>query len=460
MSNLTLAAFAMVAGLCLSGPAVAQTTTNADIIKRGEYLTHAADCEACHTVEGGKPYIGGRPFTLPFGVIFSPNITPDVKTGIGGWSDDEFVRALHQGIGKDGEHLYPAFPYASYTGLSRDDALAIKAYLFSLPPIEQETKENTLAFPFNQRWGMAFWNLVNLADKRFSPDPKQSDDWNRGNYLANALGHCGECHTPRTLSFGLNSSRSFAGAEIEGWRAYNLTSDKDRGLGSWSDAQLESYLSTGHADGRGAAAGPMEEVVRLSLSHLTQPDIHALAVYLRSLPPQSSEHDPVVNTNPPALQDIAYVPGGTNTLGRAVFEGSCASCHGWDGRGMQTPHADLKGSGAVNDLQAMNLIQVVLNGASANTATGSMRMPAFGKSLSDAEIAALANYAVDRFGGQQAAVTSDDVRKARLGADALDLKPYINAAIVAAIIAFLVFGSFLVIWVGRSRGRVPGQETQ
>lgn len=454
MKKFAVAASGIVAGLCLVVPAVAQTAVDADLIKRGEYLTHAADCEACHTVEGGKPYIGGRAFTLPFGVIFSPNITPDVQTGIGSWSDDEFVRALHQGIGKDGEHLYPAFPYASYTGLSRDDALAIKAYLFSLPPVEQESKENTLTFPFNQRWGMTFWNLVNLVDKRFSPDPKQSDDWNRGNYLANALGHCGECHTPRTLSFGLNTSRSFAGAEIEGWRAYNLTSDKDRGLGSWTDAQLESYLSTGHAEGRGAAAGPMEEVVRLSLSHLTQPDIQALAVYLRSLPPQTAEHDPVVNTSPPALQETSYVPGGPNTLGKTVFEGSCASCHGWDGVGIQTPNADLKGSGAVNDLQALNLIQVVLNGASANTTAGKMSMPAFGKSLSDAEIAAVANYAVDRFGGQQASVTPDDVRKARLGAAGLDVKPYVKAAIVAAIVAFLISGALAIIWVSRSWHRV------
>lgn len=455
MKAALIIALTIASGLFATEFASAQTSEKASILERGEYLTRAADCEACHTVEGSQPYIGGRPFTLPFGVIYSPNITPDIETGIGSWTDDEFVRALHKGIGKDGEHLYPAFPYASYTGMSREDALAIKAYLFSLSPVSQKTKENTLAFPFNQRWGMAFWNIVNLTDKRFTPDPKQPDDWNRGNYLANALGHCGECHTPRTISFGLDTSRSFAGAEIEGWRAYNLSSDNDRGLGNWSDAQLESYLSTGHAEGRGAAAGPMEEVVRLSLRHLTSPDIHALGVYIRSLPPQAARDDPVVNIDPPALRAPAYVPADTSTLGKTVFEGSCASCHSWDGSGIQTPHATLKGSGAVNDVQALNLMQVVLNGASANTAAGLMRMPAFGKSLSDAEIAAVANYAVDRFGGQRSFVTPDDVRKARLGAAALDLRPYINAAIVAGIIVFLLFAAFVALRLGRRWVRSP-----
>ncbi|MDR6632613.1 mono/diheme cytochrome c family protein [Phyllobacterium sp. 1468] len=451
MSRLTTFAIIIAGALSHSGMAFAQNTSDGDLAKRGEYLTRAADCEACHTVPGDKPYVGGRAFELPFGVIYSPNITPDKKTGIGSWSDDEFVRALHEGIGKNGEHLYPAFPYASYTGMSREDALAIKAYLFSLPPIENAAKANRLSFPFNQRWGMAFWNVVNLTNKRFESDPKQSDDWNRGNYLANALGHCGECHTPRTLSFGLDSSRPFAGAEIEGWRAYNLTSDKEHGLGSWSDGQLEAYLSTGHAEGRGAAAGPMEEVVRLSLSHLTTEDVRALGVYLRALPPQSTRGDPVVNADPPELRQAGYVPSGTqSSLGQAVFEGACASCHGWDGSGMQTPYAALKGSGAVNDLQAMNLVQVVLKGASANTAAGEMRMPAFGKSLSDAEIAAVANYVVDRFGGQQASVSPKDVQKLRLGPAALNLEPYINAAFMFAVVAMLIIA---VVILTRRRAR-------
>ena len=446
LSQILISSLLFIAG---TGVASAQSNTSSDLLKRGEYLTRAADCEACHTVPGGEPYVGGRAFTLPFGVIYSPNITPDKATGIGNWSDDEFVRALHEGIGKDGEHLYPAFPYASYFAMSREDALAIKAYLFSLPAVTHANAPLGLAFPFNQRWGMALWNIVNLSDKRFVPDPEQSSDWNRGNYLANALGHCGECHTPRTLSFGLDNSRPFAGAPIEGWHAYNLTSDAEHGLGKWTDAQLESYLSTGHAQDRGAAAGPMEEVVRLSLSHLNKDDVHSLGVYLRSLAPQSSKADPVVNANPPALQEASYIPSDTKTsLGKTVFEGSCASCHGWDGSGMQTPYADLRGNGAVNDPKATNLIQVVLNGASANTSAGVMRMPAFKGSLSDADIAAVATYVVNRFGGQDATVSPKDVAEARIGQVPLDFKPILEAAI-GSIILIVLGAVFLVIGLRR-----------
>jgi mono/diheme cytochrome c family protein len=171
----------------------------AALIERGEYLTSAADCAACHNSPNGKPFAGGLPFTLPFGTIYSTNITADRETGIGARSDDDFVRALHRGIAPGGRYLYPAFPYTSFTAMSRDDALAIKAYLFSLPPQHVANKEDSLSFPFNQRWGMAFWNLAFLSDQRFAPDPAQSAAVNRGAYLATALGHCGECHTPRTI---------------------------------------------------------------------------------------------------------------------------------------------------------------------------------------------------------------------------------------------------------------------
>jgi mono/diheme cytochrome c family protein len=204
----------------------------AALIERGEYLTSAADCAACHNSPNGKPFAGGLPFTLPFGTIYSTNITADRETGIGARSDDDFVRALHRGIAPGGRYLYPAFPYTSFTAMSRDDALAIKAYLFSLPPQHVANKEDSLSFPFNQRWGMAFWNLAFLSDQRFAPDPAQSAAVNRGAYLATALGHCGECHTPRNLAFALESGREFAGEVLVGWRAYNITSDERFGIGA------------------------------------------------------------------------------------------------------------------------------------------------------------------------------------------------------------------------------------
>jgi mono/diheme cytochrome c family protein len=448
------ASIGMISSICTSS---ASADGKNDLGRTGEYLTRAADCEACHTVEGGKPFVGGRSFTLPFGIIYSPNITPDKATGIGDWSDDEFVRALHQGIGKDGEHLYPAFPYASYTQMTRQDALSIKAYLFTLRPIHSPAKENSLEFPFNQRWGMAFWNAINLVDKRFEPDPTKSPEWNRGNYLAIALGHCGECHTPRTVTFGLDRDKHLAGAMIEGWRAYNLTSDTEHGLGKWSGDDLESYLSTGHSDKRGTAAGPMEEVVRLSLSHLTSDDIRALTVYLQSVEPQRAEDDPFVGDIPPALANATYVPASGSSLGQKIFEGSCASCHDWNGAGLQTSYANLRGVMAVSDSKATNLIQVVLKGASIDSDVGEVRMPPFANSLGDSEIAAVANFVVERFGGKSGKVTTDDVAKARKIDQPVAAFAYVKWAMLAS--GLVAFALIAIVWRRLRRHSTPKVRT-
>ena len=190
---------------------------NADLIARGEYLTRAADCAACHTAPGGKPFAGGLPFKLPMiGTIYSTNLTPDSETGIGAWSDKEFLKALHQGIGKDGKHLYPAFPYTSYALMTDNDVLAIKAYLLTLKPVTYTPPPNDISFPFNQRYLMMFWNALFEPSHRFRPNADQAADWNRGAYLVEALGHCGDCHTPRNILFGLNNKRKFAGAIIQG----------------------------------------------------------------------------------------------------------------------------------------------------------------------------------------------------------------------------------------------------
>ena len=222
---------------------------------RGEYLTRAADCVACHTAPGGQSFAGGVPFKLPFGTIYSPNITADKDTGIGNWSDDDFVRAMHAGIDKNGRPLYPAFPYTSYTALSRDDILAIKAYLFSLPVAHAPARDDDLSFPYNQRWAVSLWNALFLKKQRFEPEQGKSDAWNRGAYLATALGHCGECHTPRNAAFAMKHGEALAGAELQGWKAYNITSDKEHGIGTWSDQELSDYLAKGHATGRGTASG-------------------------------------------------------------------------------------------------------------------------------------------------------------------------------------------------------------
>jgi len=185
---------------------------SASLIQRGEYLTRAADCVVCHTAKDGAPFAGGRAFVLPFGTLYSTNITPDVETGIGGYSDANFLDSVHKGIGRNGTKLYPAMPYASYTYMSDADALAIKAYLFSLQPLHAPAPENTLVFPFNQRALMGIWSVMFNPDKRYEPNTERGADWNRGAYLVEALGHCGECHTPRNLGFALDNRHKFAGA--------------------------------------------------------------------------------------------------------------------------------------------------------------------------------------------------------------------------------------------------------
>lgn len=382
-------------------PAAARADAQADLIAHGEYVARAADCVACHTTAGGKPYAGGRPFQLPFGVLYSPNITPD-KAGIAGYTDDEWVKMLHEGVGRGGR-LYPAMPYASYTAMSREDALAVKAYLMSLPPEASSVPENEIGFPFNQRWGMVFWNLINNPNIRFAPDPAKSAEYNRGDYLVNALGHCGECHTPRNLTMGLKHSKQFAGEIQAGWHAYNLTSDATSGLGAWTDEQLFDYLSTGQAAGRGPASGPMAEAVEHSLSHLKPEDVKAMVVYLRGVPAQPD--------GPPAA--VAGKPAPADPLGARLFAQACAGCHLPNGDGRQSPWAALGGSHTAADPAGTNLIQVLTKGTELKTAKGLMFMHPFTGAYTDREVAALANYVRSQFGFQPGAIKPEQIAKER-----------------------------------------------
>jgi mono/diheme cytochrome c family protein len=384
----------------------------ADLVKRGEYLTRAADCVVCHTAQGGQPFAGGLAFKTSFGTLYSPNITADRETGIGDWSDADFVRALHEGVSSDGSHLYPALPYESYTLTTDDDARAIKAYLFSLPSVRYRPPADALKFPFNQRWLMAIWSAFYNPNHRFQPHTDRSPEWNRGAYLVEALGHCGDCHTPRNLAQALDNRDKFAGAITEGWRAYNITADRASGLGAWSDDDIAAYLSTGHAAGHGSAGGPMAEVVDASLSHLTPADIHAIVAYLRSVPSIGSPGLPAPKAQPasdlPKAMDAGFDP-----RGKQVFEGACASCHSWSGVSLLTNQATLTGSRAVNDVSANNVAQIVISGERRQTANGVVMMPAFGQAYSDAEIAAVANYVTARFGAKGSALTAKDVAKLR-----------------------------------------------
>ena len=384
----------------------------ASLVERGAYLAKAADCMACHTSQGGKEFAGGLAIRLPFGTLYSTNITPDKETGIGNYNDQDFLNALHRGTRNDGARLYPAMPYTSYTYMTDADALAVKAYLFSLPSVRAVVPANTLMFPFNQRWAMNFWSVVFTRDARFEPDVSQSPEWNRGAYLAEALAHCGECHTPRSLALALDNRRKFAGAVTAGWRAFNISSDKTSSIGGWSDEDIVSYLSIGHADVHGTASGPMGEAVDHSFSQMAPEDIRAVVAYLRSVPPIGSPDLPATLA-PPA--PASHKQGGStpDPRGKMVFEGACVSCHGWTGESSISPFATLTGSWAVNDPSATNVAQIVISGTRRHTPANAVSMPAFGNAYSDDEIAAVANYVTARFGTKPSRMTAQHVAELR-----------------------------------------------
>ena len=385
-----------------------------DALARARYLSEAADCEACHTADGGKPFAGGRPFQTDFGTIYSPNITPDPETGIGAWKDADFLQAMHQGIGKDKGWLYPAFPYAAYTYLTDADALAIKTYLFSLPPHKSVPPQNTLRFPYNQRVLMAIWSRLYNPNSRFQPIPERSPSWNRGAYLAEALGHCGDCHTPRTPLQSLDNRHKFAGGLSEGWRAYNLTSDRDSGIGSWSREDLQGYLKTGHSLDRGSAFGPMAQAVHLSFQKLTAADVAAIVEYVRAVPPVATPDLPAPRLKPASEDPAQGAVADANPRGEALFAGMCAGCHTWTGANRSVPHATLTGTRAVNDPTATNVALAVLRGASTLPPSGDIAiMPAFGAAWSDEDIAAVSNYVIARFGARPSAITADRVHLLR-----------------------------------------------
>jgi mono/diheme cytochrome c family protein len=385
---------------------------NADQIRRGEYLAAAADCEVCHTAPGGTAYAGGLAIPLPFGTLYSTNITADKETGIGDYSDADFLNAVQRGIRKDGTRLYPAMPYPSYTYMTDADVLAIKAYLLARPAVRAANRADTLGFPYNQRWSMIIWSSVFNANSRFKPNTAQSPQWNRGAYLAEALAHCGECHTPRNLAFALDNRRKFSGATAAGWRAFNITSDRGAGIGAWGDDEVLAYLSQGHTHDRGTAAGPMGEAVDQSFSRMSKTDIAALVVYLRSVPAIATPDLPATIA-PPAPVRPDEGGGTANAGGKKVFQEACVSCHDWTGVSAISPYATIAGARAVNDPAAINVAQIVISGTRRLTPQGVISMPAFGAAYSDNEIAAVVNYITGRFGSEPSKITDKEVAELR-----------------------------------------------
>jgi mono/diheme cytochrome c family protein len=317
-------------------------------------------------------------------------------------------------VDRAGRQLYPAFPYTSYVGMTDADALALRAYLFSLQPVHAPARANSLSFPFNQRPLMRFWNLLFLPRTVFRPNPNQAQQWNRGGYLVNVLAHCGECHTPRNFLFGFERGKALSGETVQGWTAWNITSDADHGIGGWAPDDITNYLRWGYSPARGAAGGPMKEAVDNSLSKLTPQDLQAIAVYLKETKPIA--RGPLIDQNPPSLAASSLSAPGTSepdSAGRRLFAGACEGCHAWNGEGRQTPIAALRGLSSVNDPQGLNVVQTILHGNSVAAPQGQADMPSYSAAYSDAEIAAMSGYVVQHFGGKSSRVTAGTVAQAR-----------------------------------------------
>jgi mono/diheme cytochrome c family protein len=405
----TVAGTALVA-LVVPAGAAGIDTQNFGQVERGHYLAVVGDCAACHTLPGsGHDFAGGRPIETPFGMLLAPNITPDPQTGIGAWTDDEFVNALTKGTGRHGTRLYPAMPYTYYTRLTRDDAVAIRAYLNTVPAVHNPVKSDQLPFPFNMRWILAVWDKLYFKPGQFRPDPKQSAQWNRGAYLVEGPGHCGMCHTPKNFLGADKGRQRFAGYALQGWFAPNITDDARRGLGGWSLDDIVAYLKTGH-NKTGAATGPMSETLNLSTSKMSDSDLQAIASYLKN----QAGGQQTAAANPPASAD----PPNQSALkaGAQIYADECAACHGADGKGQTGLFPALSGSPSVEQTNPTTVLHVVLRGAlsvGTKPAPTAPAMPQFGWILNDDQVAAVATYIRNAWGNSAPSVTAGDVKKTR-----------------------------------------------
>lgn len=403
---------------------------DAALVEQGRYLATAGDCVSCHTRPGGQPFAGGLPLKTQFGTLYTPNITPDRDTGIGGWSEEQLARAMREGVADDGDHLYPVFPYTAYTKVTDEDVHAIFAYLRSLQPVIYTPPKNEMKFPFSIRPLMIVWNKLFFKEGRFVPDASKPAEWNRGAYLVEGLGHCGSCHTPRNVLGGERASLALTGGTyldeitdavedqnivaldnlVRPWSAVSLTTSPT-GLGAWSVGDIEAYLKTGH-NKRAGVFGPMSKVVNNSTKFLSDPDLHAIAVYLTSLPAATRNSG-------------QKIPDDKIKAGEIVYTTRCGDCHLPTGLGIaQGPNVDptkvsppLVGNAVVQAPDPATLINVILYGAHEGTqgADSWPKMPGFENEvgIDDDQIAALANYLRASWGNQGDAVAPSAVAKQR-----------------------------------------------
>ncbi|APA89837.1 c-type cytochrome (plasmid) [Paraburkholderia sprentiae WSM5005] len=391
-------------------------------LARGEYLAKAADCAGCHTApQGGAPYAGGVGMVSPFGTIVTSNITPDPQYGIGRYTYEDFERALRKGVARGGKRLYPAMPYVSFSKLSDEDVRAL--YLFMLhgvAPVATPTPRSDVAFPFNQRWALRFWQMAFVPSKPYVPHPQSDAMWNRGAYLVQGAGHCGACHTPRGMFYqesGLDESSSdyLVGGVNDHWFAPNLTGDMGSGLGRLTAADIAAFLKTGHGAGV-IAYGSMVEHVEDSSQYLSDEDLQAIAHYLKSLPAQQPSGTFTRGADPARWSANGSRVPDSLSVGFNVYQSFCASCHHADGRGVPNAFPALAGNPSVIAKDTTSLIRLLVEGGnSPATQSGPPRqsMPSFATTLADVEIAQVLTYIRSAWGNNAQPVTANDVATLR-----------------------------------------------
>jgi mono/diheme cytochrome c family protein len=426
MARLAKAAGAfIVAWLAVAAPK-AMAAAPDPLVAQGEYLAKAGDCTACHTAPGGKAFAGGLAIASPVGVIYASNITPSKTAGIGLYTRDQFAAALRKGVRRDGANLYPAMPYTAYAMFSDQDIDALYAYfLRGVRPVDVAPPVTRLPFPMNIRLSMKAWNLIFFRKRSFKPDPTQSAAWNRGRYLAQGAAHCSTCHTPRGFLMEERSGLAFAGGQVGAWYAPNITSDKTRGVGSWSKPMLIGYLRDGVAPGA-RAAGTMGEAVEHSFQYLTPSDLDAIATYVETVPPagKAEASDRFTRGQPgsklASIRGLASAQTDDSVRGAMLFQGNCASCHAALGQGGKDGYFPSLFHNSTTGATNSNLVATILNGVNRTTAKGQAFMPGFGgrpidaTQLSNHEIALIGTSVRSQYGGGPA-VTDKDVAIVRQG---------------------------------------------
>jgi mono/diheme cytochrome c family protein len=376
-------------------------------VARGEYLARAGNCMACHTAPGGTPWAGGRAMDTPFGTIYTSNLTPDPTTGLGQWTADDFWKALHEGRARDGRLLYPAFPYTSYTRVTRADADAIWAWLQTLPPVDQPNRPHALRFPYDTQAALLAWRALYFKPGVFVADATKPEDWNRGASLVQGLGHCSACHAPRNALGASSDPDALAGGlmPVQNWYAPSLTSPHEAGVADWAKDDIVALLRDG-VSGNATAAGPMAEVVFGSTQYLSAADLDAMAVYLKSLPVTQS----VKAESTGVLDELR------RERGAQLYGEHCADCHGERGEGKPGVWPALAGNRAVTMDPPANTVRIVLGGGYAPATRGNPRpygMPPFAAALSDDEVALVVSHIRGSWGNTASPVSSLDVQRLR-----------------------------------------------